>query len=73
MDETLLKLRILTKAEITLLKANARRAAMRGRLFLDDRSQKPQGVLDPATLERGQLPAAVRHARHRDDLLFGRI
>lgn len=33
MDETLLKLRILAKAETTLLKANARRAAMRGRLF----------------------------------------
>ena len=32
MDETLLKLRILAKAETTLLKANARRAAMRGRL-----------------------------------------
>lgn len=33
MDETLLKLRILAKAETTLIKANARRAAMRGRLF----------------------------------------
>ena len=33
MDETLLKLRILAKAETTLLKANARRAAMRGRMF----------------------------------------
>lgn len=33
MDETLLKLRILVKAESTLFKANARRAAMRTRLF----------------------------------------
>ena len=33
MDETLMKLRILAKAETTLLKANARRAAMRARLF----------------------------------------
>ncbi len=33
MDETLMKLRILAKAEATLLKANARRAALRARLF----------------------------------------
>ena len=33
MEETLLKLRILAKAETALMKANARRAAMRGRLF----------------------------------------
>jgi hypothetical protein len=33
MDETLLKLRILAKAETTLLKAHARRAAARGRLY----------------------------------------
>ena len=33
MDETLMKLRILAKAETTLLKASARRAAMRARLF----------------------------------------
>ena len=33
MDETLLKLRILAKAETTLIKANARRAAARGRLY----------------------------------------
>ena len=33
MDETLMKLRILAKAETSLLKANARRAAMRARLF----------------------------------------
>lgn len=33
MEETILKLRILAKAETTLMKANARRAAMRARLF----------------------------------------
>ncbi len=33
MDETILKVRILAKAEMTLLKANAHRAAVRGRLF----------------------------------------
>ena len=33
MDQTLLKLRILVKAESTLIKANARRAAARGRLY----------------------------------------
>jgi hypothetical protein len=33
MDETLMKVRILAKAETTLFKANARRAAKRGRLF----------------------------------------
>ena len=33
MDETLLKLKILTKAESTLIKANARRMALRARLF----------------------------------------
>lgn len=33
MDQTLLKLRILVKAESTLIKAHARRAAARGRLY----------------------------------------
>ena len=33
MDETLMKIRILIKAETTLLKASARRAGMRGRLY----------------------------------------
>ena len=33
MDETLLKLRVLTRAEITLAKANARRMAARSRLY----------------------------------------
>lgn len=33
MDETLMKIRILAKAESTMLKANARRAATRARLF----------------------------------------
>lgn len=33
MDETLLKLRVLTRAEMTLAKANARRIAARSRLF----------------------------------------
>lgn len=33
MEETILKLRILAKAETTLMKANARRAATRARLF----------------------------------------
>jgi HAMP domain-containing protein len=33
MDETLMKIRILVKAETTLLKASARRAGMRGRLY----------------------------------------
>ena len=33
MDETLMKIRILIKAETTLLKASARRASMRGRLY----------------------------------------
>ena len=33
MDETMMKLRILAKAEATLLKANTRRAAMRARLY----------------------------------------
>lgn len=33
MEETILKLRILAKAETTLIKANVRRAAMRARLF----------------------------------------
>jgi uncharacterized membrane protein (DUF485 family) len=33
MDETLLKLRVLTRAEITLAKANARRIAARSRLY----------------------------------------
>lgn len=33
MDETLMKIRILAKAESTLLKANARRTALRARLF----------------------------------------
>lgn len=33
MEETILKLRILAKAETTLMKASARRAAMRARLF----------------------------------------
>ena len=33
MEETILKLRILAKAETTLMKANARRAAMRAQLF----------------------------------------
>ena len=34
MDETLLKLRVLTRAEVTLAKANARRIAARTRLFV---------------------------------------
>jgi hypothetical protein len=33
MDETLLKLRVLTRAELTLAKANARRMAARSRLY----------------------------------------
>jgi hypothetical protein len=33
MDETLLKLRVLTRAEMTLAKANARRIAARSRLY----------------------------------------
>ena len=33
MDETLLKLRVLTRAEMTLAKANARRVAARSRLY----------------------------------------
>jgi hypothetical protein len=33
MEETILKLRILAKAETTLMRASARRAAMRARLF----------------------------------------
>jgi len=33
MDETLMKIRILIKAETTLLKASARRAGMRGQLY----------------------------------------
>lgn len=33
MDETLLKLRVLTRAEMTLAKANARRMAARSRLY----------------------------------------
>ena len=33
MDETLMKIRILAKAETTLLKASARRAGARGRLY----------------------------------------
>lgn len=34
MDETLLKLRVLTRAEVTLAKANARRIAARSRLYV---------------------------------------
>jgi len=34
MDETLLKLRVLTRAEMTLAKANARRIAARSRLYV---------------------------------------
>jgi hypothetical protein len=34
MDDTLLKLRVLTRAEITLAKANARRMAARSRLYV---------------------------------------
>lgn len=34
MDETLLKLRVLTRAEMTLAKANARRVAARSRLYI---------------------------------------
>ncbi|MBE9548107.1 MAG: hypothetical protein IMF09_01780 [Proteobacteria bacterium] len=34
MDETLLKLRVLTRAEMTLAKANARRVAARSRLYV---------------------------------------
>ena len=33
MDETLLKIRVLTRAEMTLAKANARRIAARSRLY----------------------------------------
>ena len=33
MDETLLKLRVLTRAEMTLAKANARRVAARSKLY----------------------------------------
>ncbi len=33
MDETLMKIRILIKAETTLLQASARRAGMRGELY----------------------------------------
>ncbi len=34
MDETLLKIRVLTRAELTLAKANARRIAARSRLYV---------------------------------------
>ena len=50
MDETLMKLRILAKAETTLLKANARRAAMRA---------------EPAGTGNGCCQRRCRGARHR--------